>query len=92
MSVEVVIKITQGTSGQTEYCYDGSESIIIGRQADCGIILQEATVSRYHCLLEIAAPEIKLQDFGSRNGTFRIPAGKKPPFLRKKHRFKSLKP
>ncbi len=76
MSVEVVIKITQGTSGQTEYCYDGSESIIIGRQADCGIILQEATVSRFHCLLEIAAPEIKLQDFGSRNGTFRISAGK----------------
>lgn len=76
MSVEIVIEVTKGTSRQAEYRYDESESIIVGRQADCGIILQETTVSRYHCLLEIAETEIKLQDFGSKNGTFRIPAGK----------------
>lgn len=75
MSVEVVIEVTKGTSERAEYRYDESESIIVGRQADCGIVLQEATVSRYHCLLEIAAPQILIQDFGSRNGTYRIPGG-----------------
>jgi len=78
MSVEIVIEITKGTSAQEEYRYDESESIIIGRQADCGIVLQEATVSRYHCLVEIAPPRIMLQDFGSRNGTYRIPGGENP--------------
>ena len=42
----------------------------MGRQADCGIVLPEKTVSRYHCLLDINPPTVKLQDFGSLNGTF----------------------
>jgi len=75
MSVEVVLEVLKGSSVQTEYRYDQSESIIVGRQADCGIVLQEMTVSRYHCLLEIAPPSIMLQDFSSRNGTYLVRDG-----------------
>lgn len=70
MSVEVILEVLKGTSKQAEYRYCQSESIIVGRQADCGIVLQEMTVSRYHCLLEIAPPGVLLHDFGSRNGTY----------------------
>lgn len=75
MSVEVVVEVVQGTSDQMEYRYDQSETIIIGRQPDCKITLQEMTVSRYHCLLELAPPHMLLQDFGSKNGTYRIREG-----------------
>ena len=33
-------------------------------------MIPERTVSRYHCLLEISPPRVRLQDFGSLNGTF----------------------
>jgi len=75
MSVEVVVEVFKGTSVQAEYRYDKSESIIIGRQPDCGIVLQEMTVSRYHCLLELAPPNMLLLDFGSRNGTYLLHKG-----------------
>ncbi|MDF0552306.1 FHA domain-containing protein [Kamptonema sp. UHCC 0994] len=28
------------------------------------------TISRYHCLLDINPPDIRVRDFGSKNGTF----------------------
>ena len=70
MSGKVIIEVTRGALAGKKYEYEGVEHIYVGRQDDCGIVLPEKTVSRYHCLLEIAPPDVKLQDFGSLNGTF----------------------
>src|SRR5262249_29794501 len=46
----------------------------IGRSHDCDVCLTredpDLTISRYHCLLEIDPPVVRLHDLGSRNGTF----------------------
>ena len=70
MSGKVIIEVTRGALAGKKYEYEGVEHIYVGRQDDCGIVLPEKTVSRYHCLLQIAPPDVKLQDFGSLNGTF----------------------
>lgn len=70
MRGKVIIEVTRGALAGKKYEYEGVEHIYVGRQDDCGIVLPEKTVSRYHCLLQIAPPDVKLQDFGSLNGTF----------------------
>ena len=67
---KVIFEITKGAlEGQT-YTFEDTSRIFIGRQEDCGIVMPENTVSRYHCLVDIRPPAVKLQDFGSLNGTF----------------------
>ena len=45
-------------------------SVMIGRGADCGVVLDNKTVSKRHCRLDFEATgEIKLHDVGSGNGT-----------------------
>ena len=70
MKEKIVIEIIKGEGAGQKYEYEDAERIFVGRQADCGIVLPEKTVSRYHCLLDINPPTVKLQDFGSLNGTF----------------------
>ncbi len=70
MPGKITIKVTKGLLAGKVYEYEEKTRIFIGRQGDCGIVLPENTVSRYHCILEITPPEVKLQDFGSLNGTF----------------------
>jgi hypothetical protein len=41
----------------------------VGRQADCGGVLDDPTVSRYHALIELHQGGMTLRDLGSRNGT-----------------------
>ena len=47
---------------------------IIGRHLDCYPKLPDDadhnTISRYHCLLDINPPDIRVRDFGSKNGTY----------------------
>ncbi len=68
--MSVTLTVTKGSLLGKKYVYDEKTRLFIGRQGDCGIIMPESTVSRYHCVLEITPPEVKLQDFGSLNGTF----------------------
>ncbi len=68
--MSVTLTVTKGCLLGKKYVYDGKTRLFVGRQGDCGIIMPESTVSRYHCILEITPPEVKLQDFGSLNGTF----------------------
>jgi serine/threonine-protein kinase len=46
----------------------------VGRASDCLIRLpsdlEYCIVSRHHCLLDIAPPEVRVRDLGSLNGTF----------------------
>jgi serine/threonine-protein kinase len=44
--------------------------VLVGRMDDCNIVLPENTVSRHHCLIDIAPPAVMVQDFGSLNGTY----------------------
>ncbi len=70
MAGKITLKVTKGALAGQTFEYGEKTRIFIGRQEDCGIVMPESTVSRYHCVLEITPPEVKLQDFGSLNGTF----------------------
>jgi serine/threonine-protein kinase len=70
MAGRIIFKVTRGALAGQTFEYGEKTRIFIGRQEDCGIVVPENTVSRYHCVLEITPPEVKLQDFGSLNGTF----------------------
>ena len=70
MSGTVTLEVTRGERANQKFTYTEKARVFIGRQEDCGIVLPESTVSRYHCVLEILPPEVKLQDFGSLNGTY----------------------
>lgn len=70
MPGKVILEVTKGSRQGEKYIYESTERLFIGRQEDCGIVMPEKTVSRYHCLLDIQPPVVKLQDFGSLNGTF----------------------
>lgn len=70
MPGKVILEVVKGALQGQKYEYESAERLFVGRQEDCGIVMPEETVSRYHCLLDIQPPVIKLQDFGSLNGTF----------------------
>jgi hypothetical protein len=48
---------------------DGAE-ILIGRESDLDIVLQEDMVSRKHAKVTVRGEEIQISDLGSTNGTF----------------------
>ena len=70
MHGKIILEVTDGTDAGQKYEYTGTNRVFIGRQDDCGIVLSEKTVSRYHCILTINPPTVRLQDFGSLNGTY----------------------
>lgn len=43
---------------------------VIGRSAECDIVIRDPTVSRKHAAIVVTAEEILLADLQSRNGTF----------------------
>jgi pSer/pThr/pTyr-binding forkhead associated (FHA) protein len=45
-------------------------SHVVGRDKDAGIRLNASTVSRRHARLVISRSEVRLEDMGSKNGTF----------------------
>lgn len=70
MQSKVVIKITRGQGFGKSYEYSEHETLFIGRADDCGIVLRDDTVSRYHCMMEIQPPLAYFHDFGSLNGAY----------------------
>ena len=70
MPDKVILTVDKGEIKGKMFEYTSSTRVFIGRQDDCGIVMPERTVSRYHCLLQIDPPKVVLQDFGSLNGTF----------------------
>lgn len=70
MPVQITLTVSKGHANQKTFLYDQKESLILGRQNDCSIKFTENTVSRYHCLMDIAPPSVMVRDFGSLNGTF----------------------
>jgi pSer/pThr/pTyr-binding forkhead associated (FHA) protein len=45
------------------------EPVTLGRAADCGVVLPERQISRYHVRIEWDADGYVLRDLGSKNGT-----------------------
>jgi eukaryotic-like serine/threonine-protein kinase len=74
MPAKVILTITAGNLKGQEFTFDSRTTCIIGRAKDCHPQLpnDEAhrTISRYHCLLNINPPDIRVRDFGSLNGTY----------------------
>ena len=74
MSVQVKLTIIQGSLIGKEFIFKERTICIIGRHQNCNLRLpsdeQHRTISRYHCILGINPPYVRIRDFGSTNGTY----------------------
>jgi len=48
----------------------GKDSLVIGRQDDCDLVISSSKASRQHCRIDISDNAASLTDLGSANGTF----------------------
>jgi hypothetical protein len=60
--------ISEGKEAGREFEFD-QDSVVIGRTAECDVILYEAGVSRKHAKVTVEAGSIFIEDLGSSNGT-----------------------
>jgi pSer/pThr/pTyr-binding forkhead associated (FHA) protein len=74
MSAKVTLTIIKGKLSGRQYIFDSRTICIIGRSKECTIQIpndeDHRTISRYHCLLDINPPAMRIRDFGSKNGTY----------------------
>ena len=70
MAGKVTIQIVKGLGEGKSFVYAQKESLVLGRKKNCAICVPAQTVSRYHCLIDIAPPKVMVRDFGSKNGTW----------------------
>lgn len=71
---KVILTITEGTLAGQEFIFTDHTVCIVGRAKDCHLLLpndeNHKTVSRYHCLLDIDPPTVRIRDLGSLHGTY----------------------
>jgi eukaryotic-like serine/threonine-protein kinase len=69
----VTLSVVEGPGSGARYRYEERAVAIVGRADDCDPRIDEPStkqlVSRHHCLFDINAPDIRVRDFGSLNGT-----------------------
>ncbi|MGD1700683.1 FHA domain-containing protein [Dapis sp. BLCC M229] len=74
MSAKIILTITEGSIKGQQFIFEERTTCVIGRSHDCYPQLPNdqahRTISRYHCLLDINPPDIRVRDFGSKNGTY----------------------
>jgi eukaryotic-like serine/threonine-protein kinase len=73
MPSKIILTITQGKLSGEQYTFESRSTCIVGRNDDCNLQIADSvdmTISRYHCLLDINPPDIRVRDLGSLNGTF----------------------
>ncbi|WP_269086286.1 FHA domain-containing protein [Trichormus sp. NMC-1] len=73
MQSTITLTITTGKLSGKQYIFDSRTTVLIGRNDDCYLSIPDEfdkRVSRYHCLLDINPPEIRVRDLGSLNGTY----------------------
>ena len=72
MMAQVIFKAMRIPSSSEEFVFTGKTHRVVGRASGCALCAHgdDLTVSRYHCLLDIDAPKVWVEDLGSRNGTF----------------------
>nr|WP_239067545.1 protein kinase [Actinomadura bangladeshensis] len=70
----VTLEVTEGAQRGRRFVFHERSACIVGRAADCSPRVPDdsdhRTISRHHCLLDINPPDIRVRDFGSRNGTY----------------------
>ena len=64
----LVVRSGGGRAGETFHPDDAETTI--GRSPDCGIFLDDVTVSRRHAVLRLRDNHVFIEDQGSLNGTF----------------------
>lgn len=73
-SARVILTVTAGSLKGQEFAFRERTICIMGRAKDCHIQLpndeQHKTISRYHCLLDINPPIVRIRDLGSLDGTY----------------------
>jgi pSer/pThr/pTyr-binding forkhead associated (FHA) protein len=69
MTTEVILKSLEGDRPSTEFAFAGPARVLIGRGSACSLRLDDPTVSRRHCLLEIGEGGASVRDQNSLNGT-----------------------
>jgi pSer/pThr/pTyr-binding forkhead associated (FHA) protein len=70
MPGKITITVKRGLHQGKTFSYSAKESLCSGQKKSCSICFPERTVSRYHCLIDIAPPMVMVRDFGSKNGTW----------------------
>lgn len=72
MPGKVILEVARGPLQGQVFTFKEHDTFIFGRSSDCHTRLptDDKTVSNYHFLLEINPPDVRLQDLGSRNGTY----------------------
>ncbi len=74
MVTTVRLTVQTGPHKDKKFCFCGATRCLIGRAPDCFVQLagttRDQTISRHHCELAIDPPSIRVQDLGSRNGTY----------------------
>jgi eukaryotic-like serine/threonine-protein kinase len=70
----VKLALVNGRGERSEFVFDERSTCLIGRGEDCSPRLpndeHHRSVSRHHCMLDINPPDVRIRDFGSRNGTY----------------------
>ena len=73
-SAKVILTVTSGSLEGQKFKFDSRTTCLIGRAKDCNPQLPNdkanRVISRYHCLLDINPPNIRVRDLGSKNGTY----------------------
>lgn len=71
---QIILTIIEGPYKGKQFFFEDRNTCIIGRADDCNPQLPDDEnhnqISRYHCLLDINPPLIRIRDFGSLNGTY----------------------
>lgn len=74
MSAKVILTVITGSLKGQRFEFSDHTTCIVGRAKDCHLRLpndeHHKTISRYHCLLDINPPDIRIRDFGSLHGTY----------------------
>jgi pSer/pThr/pTyr-binding forkhead associated (FHA) protein len=74
MSATLTLTVTEGKLTGQKVTFSERGRYLVGRASCCHLRLPSDadhwTISRFHCILDIYPPDIRLLDMGSRNGTF----------------------
>jgi len=70
MATQVILTGTGGALEGQEFAFAGQDEVVIGRSSQCSLHLDDPTVSRRHCLLDVGGEWPWVRDLGSLNGTF----------------------
>src|SRR4051812_42755017 len=71
MSAMVILKTVTGEQAGREFVCTGRSQFVLGRSRSCAVHLpDDPTVSRHHCLLDLERSNVRVQDLGSKNGTY----------------------